>query len=1006
MRILLVDDDDSILISLAATLKSLPGHELRLATSGEEALKLAGEMGGVDLVVSDVVMDPMDGFALRDAMKEQHPGVRTIFITGYDLSDYAEQTEGHQLLQKPFEPAELLEAVRKEIGESAPPAAAPAPAEPEPPAPAPAPMPAPVPAPAAATPTPAPPEPAPAPMPVVPAETPAIPEPAPKVAAAAPPPPSAPSMPALPVAPTTAPVAVPVARPSAPSAPRAVPAQAAPVARPVAQPAAPSATPRVAAFPSHGQPTAQPAASAPGQPRAVARPTVAQPTATAAPSTPSVPPTPRATGPVPTETAVAKAVPVVAAAAASAAAGTAMPQAKAATPVATSGAAPNPKSTQKMAAPVPSAVPVAKAAAPIAATVKAPTAVPVAKPAGPTAVPVAKPAAAVPVAKAAAATPVAQPTAAVPVAKAAAPSAVAAPVTKASVPAPVAKPTTAPQPKSAAVLAKPVAAPQAPTPPDTANLPAKTIGAYDIHHRLGVGRWGSVYAAVQTAINRPVALKILDPERAKDEAQVRSFTADARAKASVQHPSILAVFEAGEQDGHIFYTREYVAGRNLAEIDSSGAKIDEPTALKILQVVGEGLGCLQAQNTLHTPLEARGIYLGGDGQPRLANLATNAVAEPQTFPEEVQSLGKILLSVLPAAQKLSPGLRGLLSRMVQTAAGNPKSFSAWAPVLQAVKSLEPQAVPAEAARITASDRAAIAAMDAARKAQKRSIYLTIGSAVSLVALVGGLSWFFLIRGAERSHDEMIHIPGGEFLFQTGDTMTVPDFWIDEYEVTIGQFAKFLEDLDEHPRGQYPDLYERIEHPNQPPLKRVEGGHRPPNWHIFYPRAKSKMEVASTPTSLDSPVVEVDWWSAYAYAKWRGRELPTEQEWEKAARGTKGFAFPWGEEADPKRANTGADYNNGNPNAKAEIDGFIRYGDVDQQTGDKSPYGVIGMAGNVSEWILDWATGADKRTKLPMIKGGSFRDPDVRLDRRITGQHPGTAEVWLGFRTVSHSAPKK
>jgi formylglycine-generating enzyme required for sulfatase activity len=237
-------------------------------------------------------------------------------------------------------------------------------------------------------------------------------------------------------------------------------------------------------------------------------------------------------------------------------------------------------------------------------------------------------------------------------------------------------------------------------------------------------------------------------------------------------------------------------------------------------------------------------------------------------------------------------------------------------------------------------------------------------------------------------------------------MTVPEFWIDKYEVTIGQYAKFLEDLDEHPRGQYPDLYERIEHPQQPPLKRAEGGHRPPNWHIFYPRAKQKMDVASTPTSLDSPVVEVDWWSAYAYAKWRGRELPTEQEWEKAARGTKGFLYPWGEYPDPKKANTGADYNGGNPNAKAEVDGFIRYGDVDKQTDDQSPYGVIGMAGNVSEWILDWATGADKRTKFPMIKGGSFRDTDVKLDRRITGQNPGTAEVWLGFRTVSHSAPKK
>ena len=97
------------------------------------------------------------------------------------------------------------------------------------------------------------------------------------------------------------------------------------------------------------------------------------------------------------------------------------------------------------------------------------------------------------------------------------------------------------------------------------------------------------------------------------------------------------------------------------------------------------------------------------------------------------------------------------------------------------------------------------------------------------------------------------------------------------------------------------------------------------------------------------MLELTWWDAYAYAKWRGRDLPSEQEWEKAARGTKGFQYPWGEEPSQKLANTGEDHKPGQPGTKGQIDGYNFWGDVDSMPKDKSAYGVIGMAGNVSEW---------------------------------------------------------
>jgi formylglycine-generating enzyme required for sulfatase activity len=149
-----------------------------------------------------------------------------------------------------------------------------------------------------------------------------------------------------------------------------------------------------------------------------------------------------------------------------------------------------------------------------------------------------------------------------------------------------------------------------------------------------------------------------------------------------------------------------------------------------------------------------------------------------------------------------------------------------------------------------------------------------------------------------------------------------------------------------------------------------------------------------------PAIMVDWWDAYAYAKWKGRELPTEHEWEKAARGSIGLVYPWGNEFDPKKVNANADFVMNDPGAPGKIDGFNYWGPVDQQR-DKSPFGVFGMAGNVSEWTATWT--ADKRH--PILKGGSYMSSDVRLDRRVDNAVPSTMQENIGFRTVSHQPPQ-
>ncbi len=161
-------------------------------------------------------------------------------------------------------------------------------------------------------------------------------------------------------------------------------------------------------------------------------------------------------------------------------------------------------------------------------------------------------------------------------------------------------------------------------------------------------------------------------------------------------------------------------------------------------------------------------------------------------------------------------------------------------------------------------------------------------------------------------ETMIEIPGGTFLMGTNYRRADPQdqpqrlievapFKIDKYEVTNAQYARFV----------------------------AATGHRPPlHW-----------ENGRIPDGLElHPVTMVSWFDALKYAQWAGKRLPSEAEWERAARGTDGRRWPWGNSMDPNRLNT-----------------YYQVGSttvVGSYPGGASPEGVLDMAGNVSEWVAD------------------------------------------------------
>jgi formylglycine-generating enzyme required for sulfatase activity len=194
-------------------------------------------------------------------------------------------------------------------------------------------------------------------------------------------------------------------------------------------------------------------------------------------------------------------------------------------------------------------------------------------------------------------------------------------------------------------------------------------------------------------------------------------------------------------------------------------------------------------------------------------------------------------------------------------------------------------------------------------------------------------------------------------------------WVDvpagEYVLgrEAGETRQRIVDLDAFELSRTPVTNAQYE-----PFVDAGGAEPPPHW----------------PAAAEHPVVFVDWHDASAFCAWAGGRLPTEQEWEKAARGTDGRTFPWGDDEDEGRANVGAGPKRGATSP------------VGAHPGGASPFGLEDMAGNVWEW-----TASEYPAGEQVLRGGSFASPGLAWARCTMRSHsrPVRRAAHIGFRVA-------
>ncbi len=498
-------------------------------------------------------------------------------------------------------------------------------------------------------------------------------------------------------------------------------------------------------------------------------------------------------------------------------------------------------------------------------------------------------------------------------------------------------------------------------------------GRYALVRELGHGGMATVYLGTDQKLERPVAIKVLAPATRAYLGSER-FQREVLLAAQLSHPNIVPLFEADEADGFLFYVMEYVEGESLEDRLHREGPLPVEDAIRITTEVGDALQYAHERGVIHRDVKPANILLSrghamvsdfgiaklmeaasDTGQQSLTGPGTTVGTPEYMSPEQaggdrhidartdVYSLAAVLYAMLTGEPPFTgPTVQAVVARVL----GDP---------LRPIRTLRPT-LPASLERAVARG---LAKLPADRPATVREFVDTLtapshkrpGVAARPVAwmAIGGvvlavIIWWRVLPGRGSLPPGMTLVPAG--LYPVGGTpwrqstsVRLVAFFIDSTEVPVGAFQLYLSSTG-----------------GGPPWT-----HKPPErW----------------------PVTGVLWSEAAAYCAWRKARLPTEDEWEAAARGPRGFRYPWGDL-----------WQRGRANADSLRDSFAPVG---TDTPGKSWVGALDLIGNAWEWTATAGSRASGELGH-VIKGGAFDSPPenataifraVLPDRRSWLEHTG------------------